>query len=415
MEIYILNALLQEIDVVDETQYESFIWTERYAERGDFQIVAQSSQSMKYRFAKDTLFMIRDSKRIMRVNSLTETVDVEKGALLTIKGYELVWILEQRVSTVKEVDGNLRAVTYWNGWTPIDLINDLVWRPCVVGSSWELMEGDAIPALNDWHANPVSLYPASNIPEPEPGGIIWEQKMASVYSAVTDVCKAYDLGFRLYKDPNSGTLYFEGYNGVDRTTAQSMYPPVVFSSDMNNLQNTTEYEDNTEHYNVVFVSYVYKNPVEGGYPEELTASVVVSDPQLAFSSGGFDQKTKSITVSQLPETVDPGNPWDYLTQLANQELTRSKPTDIVDGEVATNSVYQYERDYNLGDIIEIRGDNGAGAYMRVSEFIFKNDRNGRSAYPSLVNKDSMMPGTWRSWKYDVNWNAMGSGEYWNNQ
>lgn len=415
MEIFILNALLQEIDVVDEDQYDSFIWTERYAERGDFQIVAPSSQSMKYRFAKDTMLMIRESKRIMRVHELTETVDEEKGAVLTVKGYELVWILEQRVSTVKEVDGNLRSVTYWNGWKPIELINDLVWRPCVLGSGWELMLGDAIPVLNDWHANPASLYPVSNIPEPEPGGIIWEQKIASVYSAVTDVCKAYDLGFRLYKDPNAAKLYFEGYNGVDRTTAQSVYPPVVFSSDMDSLENTTEYEENIDHFNVVFVSYLYKNPVEGGYPEELTASVVVSDPQLAFSSGGFDQKTKSITISQLPEDIDPGDPWDYLTQIANEELTRSRPTDIIDGEVSQESIYKYEQDYNLGDIIEIRGSNGGGAYMRVTEFIFKYDASGKAAYPSMVSKDSMTPGTWRSWKYDVNWKDMGSGEYWNNQ
>lgn len=415
MEIYILDDLLREIDVVDEWQYESFIWTERYAERGDFQLVARSTPSMKNRFVADTLFMIRDSKRIMRVNTVDETVDEEKGAILTIKGYDLVWILQQRISTVKEEDGNLRAITYWNGWAPIALMNDMVWRACIPGSGWQISTGDMIPFLNDWHTTPGSLYPASNIPEPEPAGILWEQKMASLYSAVTDVAKSYDLGFRLYKDPNSAKLYFEAYNGVDRTSAQSVYPPVVFSNDMENLKNTTEYKDNTEHFNVVYCSYVYKNPVTGGYPEDLTTTVVVTDPQLAFSSGGFDQKTKTITITQLPEGVDPGNPLDYLVQLATEELNRSRPSDIYDGEVDVNSTYLYERDYNLGDIIEIRGDNGGGAFMRVVEQIFKYDSNGKSSYPSLINKDSILPGTWKSWKYDVNWKDMGSGEYWNNQ
>jgi hypothetical protein len=414
VEIFILDALLREIDVVDEDQYESFIWTERYAERGDFQIVARSTQSMKNRFSKDTLFVIRDSKRIMRVNTTTENIDEEKGPVLTIKGFELVWMLEQRISTVKEEDGNLRAVTYWNGWKPIELMNDMVWRACV-DATWLLMPGDAIPFLNDWHVTPGSLYPASNIDEPEPLGILWEQKMSSVYSAVKDVADSYDLGFRLYKDPNSAKLYFEAYNGVDRTTAQTEFPPVVFSSDMESLQNTTEYTDNTEHFNVVYISYVYKNPVEGAYPEDLTASVEVHDPQLAFSSGGFDQKVKTITISQLPEGIDVGDPWDYLVQLANEELTRSRPTDIIDGEVNQNSIFLYERDYNLGDIIEIRTVNGGGAFMRVAEQIFKYDVNGKASYPSLVNKDSIVPGTWRSWKYDVDWKDMGSEEYWNNQ
>ncbi len=418
MEIYILDDLLREIDVVDEYQYESFIWTERYAERGDFHIVARSTPSMKNRFVADTLFMIRDSKRIMRVNKVTETIDEEKGAILTIEGFELVWILEQRVSASKDTGshaGMLLAVSYFNGWAPLDLIDELVWRICVSTSGYNISAGDAIPFLNDKELTPGSLYPASNIPPPAPGGIGWEQKLASVYSAVTDVCKAYDLGFRLYKDPNATKLYFEGYNGVDRTTAQSVYPPVVFSNDADNLKDTTEYQDNTGQFNFVIAVYEYNNPEENGYPETLTLTGTASDPQLAFSSGGLDQKTKVITISQVAEGMTDPEIVAYLTQLAQEELTRSKPSDIFDGEVDVNSNFKYERDYFLGDIVEVRGDNGGGAFMRVTEQIFKYDANGKASYPSLVNKDSVSPGTWKSWKYDVNWKDMGSGEYWNNQ
>jgi hypothetical protein len=419
MEIFILDSLLQEIDLVDPDNYESFIWTERYAEKGDFELITLSTPSIKNRFVQDTLISIRDSKRIMRVRNITETIDEEKGATLTIKGDELIGILEQRVSATLQDggthDGMLLAVTVFNGWTPIDLINTLVWRICVPTSGWQLSSGDTIPFLNDYVLNPTSLYPTTNIPEPEPGGILWEQKVASLYSAVTDVCKAYDLGIRLYKDPNSSTLYFEGYNGVDRTSVQSTFPPVVFSSDMNNLQNTTEYQENKDHFNVVVAFYEYQNPEEGGVPETLTISVTVSGAELAFSSGGFDQKTKFISITQLPEGMDLVDVPAYLTQLANEELTKSRPSDIYDGEVDQNAQFVYERDYNLGDLVEIRGTNGGGAYMRVVEQIFKYDSNGKASYPSLVNKDSILPGTWRSWKYDVNWKDFGSAEYWNNQ
>lgn len=419
MEIFILDSLLREIDVVDPDNYESFIWTERYAEKGDFELVALSTPSMKNRFVEDAMIMIRGSKRIMRVKKIQETDDIEKGPTLTIKGFELSEILEQRVSASKDTGshaGMLLAVTYFNGWKPIELIGDMVWRMCIPTSGWAISPGDAIPYLNDIVANPVSLYPASNIPEPEPGGILWEQKLASLYSAVTDVCKAYDLGFRLYKDPNATKLYFEGYNGVDRTSAQNDYPPVIFSSDMDSLQSTTEYRDNTAEFNLVIAVYEYKNPVDGGYPETLTLTGVATDPDLAFSSGGFDQKSKVITISQLPEGMtDPYVIADYLVQLASQELTKSKPSYIYDGEINVDNDIQYERDYFLGDIVELRGDNGGGAYMRVVEQIFKCDANGEAQYPSLVNKDSIGPGTWRSWKYDVNWKDIGSGEYWNNQ
>lgn len=420
MEIYILDDLLRPIDLIDDDQFISFIWTERYAERGDFQLVAPSTVSMRNRFPTDTLIQIPDSKRIMRVNSIDEVVDVEKGAVLTIKGYELVYILEQRVSASKESggdhDGMLRAITYFNGLAPLALINEMVWRMCVPAGGWAISPGDYIPFLNDYHTTPGSLYPASNIPEPSPGGILWEQKLASLYSAVTDVAKAYDLGFRLYKDPNATKLYFEGYNGVDRTTAQTMYPPVIFSSDMDNLVNTSEYIDNLAEFNVVIAVYTYKNPTEGDLPETLTLTGVAVAPELTFSSGGFDQKSKVITITQLPEGMtDPYDIYAYLTQIAQEELTRSRPIDVYDGEIDPNGGYLYERDYNLGDIVEVRANNGGGAYMRVSEQIIKFDSNGKASYPTLVTKQSILPGTWKSWKYDVNWNDFGSDEYWSDQ
>lgn len=416
MEVFILDALLRPIDVVDE--YISCIWTERYADKGDFELITLSTSANRRRFVADTLISIRDSKRIMRVHKVEEKDDEDNGITLTVKGYDLSFMLQQRVSASKEGvghDGMLLAISYFDGLTPVELINEMVWRICISTSGWQISDGDTIPFLNDNVLTPATLYPASNIPEPAPGGILWEQKIASLYSAVTDVCKAYDLGFRLYKDPNASKLYFEAYNGIDRTSSQVIFPPVIFSSDMTNLQNTTEYQDNEGHYNVVIAVYEYKNPVEGDLPETLTVHEMVSDPDLDFSSGGFDQKTKFISVTKLPEGVELVDAPAYLIQLATEELNRSRPTDVYDGEIDPNGDFVYERDYFLGDIVEVQGNNGGGALMRVVEQIIKYDSSGKSSYPSLLTKRSITPGTWRSWKYDINWSDMGSGEYWNNQ
>lgn len=413
MEVFILDALLRPIDVVDE--YISFIWTERYAEKGDFELVTLSTPANKRRFVTDTMISIPDSKRIMRVNKIEEKDDEDNGVTLTVKGFDLSFMLQQRVIATKDLEDMLLAVTYFSDASPIDLMNHMVWRICVPASGFQISAGDTIPFLNDYVATPGSLYPASNIPPPTPGGFLWEQKIASLYSAITDLCKAYDLGYRLYKDPNSSKLYFEGYNGIDRTSAQTEFPPVIFSSDMTNLQNTTEYQENEAHFNVVIAVYEYPNPVEEDVPETLTIHQIVSDPQLTFSSGGFDQKTKFISINQLPEGMELVDVPAYLTQLATEELNRSRPTDTYDGEVDQNADFVYERDYFLGDIVEVQGNNGGGAYMRVVEQIIKFDSSGKSSYPSLLTKDSISPGSWKSWKYDVNWNDMGSGEYWNNQ
>lgn len=413
MEIFILDALLRPIDIVDE--YISCIWTERYADKGDFELITLSTSANRNRFVADTMISIRDSKRIMRVHKVEEKDDEDNGITLTIKGYDLSFMLQQRVIATKDLDDMLLSVTYFSDASPIDLMDHMVWRICVPTSGLQISAGDTIPFLNDFVLTPGSLYPVSNIPPPTPGGFHWQQKIASLYSAVTDLCKAYDLGFRLYKDPSVSKLYFEGYNGIDRTSSQTDFPPVIFSSDMTNLQSTTEYQDNEGHYNVVVAVYEYKNPVEGDIPETLTIHEIVSDPDLAFSSGGFDQKTKFISVTQLPDGMELVDVPEYLTQLATEELNRSTPTDVYDGEIDQNSDFVYERDYFLGDIVEVQGNNGGGALMRVVEQIIKYDANGKSSYPSLLTKESITPGTWRSWKYDIDWADMGSGEYWNNQ
>lgn len=416
MDIFILDALLRRIDIVDE--YISCIWTERYADKGDFELVTLSTSANRRRFVPDTMISINDSKRIMVVHKVEEKDDEDNGVTLTVRGYDLSFMLQQRVSASKEGvahDGMLLAVSYFTGLSPIELINEMVWRICVSTSGWQISDGDIIPFLNDNVLTPGSLYPASNITEPAPGGIVWEQKIASLYSAITDVCKSYDLGFRLYKDPSSSKLYFEAYNGINRTSSQTEFPPVIFSSDMTNLQNTTEYQDNEGHYNVVIAVYQYNNPVEEDLPETLTIHEIVSDPNLAFSSGGFDQKTKFISITQLPEGMLIGAVPAYLIQLATEELNRSTPTDVFDGEIDQNSDFVYERDYFLGDIVEVQSNNGGGALMRVVEQIIKYDSNGKSSYPSLLTKESITPGTWKSWKYDVDWIAMGEGEYWSNQ
>jgi hypothetical protein len=413
MEIFILDALLRRIDVVDE--YISCIWTERYAEKGDFELITLATTANRNRFTPDTMISIADSKRIMQVHSIEETDDEDNGITLKVKGYDLSFVLQQRVIATTDLAGMLLSVTYFSDASPIDLMDHLVWRICVPTSGEQISPGDTIPFLNDFVLNPGSLYPASNIPPPTPGGFHWQQKIASLYSAVTDLCKAYDLGYRLYKDPNSSKLYFEGYNGINRTAEQTDFPPVIFSSDMNNLQSTTEYRDNIEHYNVVIAVYEYANPDEEELPETLTIHQIVSDPELIFSSGGFDQKTKFISISQLPEGMELVDVPTYLTQLATEELNRSRPSYVYDGEIDQGSDFVYERDYFLGDIVEVRGNNGGGAYMRVVEQIIKYDASGKSSYPSLLTKESITPGTWKSWKYDVDWVDMGEGEYWNNQ
>lgn len=401
MDIFILDNLLRPIDVVDE--FVSIVWTERWQEKGDFELITLSTQANRKRFVFDTMIAIPDSKRVMRVNTVDETTDFEKGAVLKITGFEIVSVTEQRTALViSSFTGEILPSWDLYGWSPVSLLQYFFFSICLYG---DLSADDVIPFLQ---AEGETLYPPGTIPEPT-GEIEWSQKPASLYSAITDIAKAYDIGFRFYKDPNASKLYFEAYTGSDRTSDQTTLNPVIFSDDMSNLQNTNQYSDNRAHFNVVRVVYIHKDE----FDNDVTTTEIVSDPELAFSSGGFDRKVKLITVTNIPEDVVDISL--YLQQLGQEELTKSRTVSVFDGEIDQSGDYLYERDYFLGDLVEVRGNNGGSAQMRVVEQIIKEDDEGRSSYPSLVTKTSINPGTWASWKYDVEWVEMGSGEYWANQ
>lgn len=403
MDIFILDALLRQIDVVDE--YISFIWTERWSSIGDFELVTIATPSNKYRFVPDTKLSITQSKRVMIVETVEETDDVENGSILKVKGRCLNSLIQKRVAArVSPITSLILNTWDTYGFSPMELLDLYFFSICYDG---ELSTGDIIPFVQ----LSGSLYPAENIPDPYPSGIEYSLKPKDLYAALREICDAYDIGFRFYRDPNASKLYFEPTMGSDRTMAQTDFPPVTFSQDMANLIDTTEFTDYSNYYNAVQVIYFYKDDLDN----DVTISEFVKAAELDFSEGGFDQKTKFLSVTQIPEDMLLVDVPAYLIKLGQEELGRSRPVNLYDGEVAKNSLYVYEVDYNLGDIVEVRGNDGGTAYMRVVEQIFKCDSAGEAAYPSLITKSSILPGTWSSWKYDIEWSAMGSGEYWSNQ
>jgi hypothetical protein len=404
MDIYILDVLLRPIDVVDE--YISFIWTERWDSMGDFELVTLGTPNNRRRFVVDTKLSITQSKRVMIIESVENTTDVEKGNVLNVKGRCLNMMLEKRVLVRIDAFDPTRILPSWDtvGWDPLELLSLYFFAICYTN---EISDGDNIPFLEA----SGSLYPVENILPDWGVDFEWSTPPMDLYQALRKICTTYDVGFRLYKDPNASKLYFEGVMGCDRTTRQTDFVPVIFSEDMANLVDTTELLDNSKYYNAVQVVYFYKDE----FDNDTTLNEYVTAPELAFSEGGFDQKTKFLSVTQIPEDMTLAEVPAYLIKLGEEELDRSKSVNVYDGEVDKNSAYVYEVHYNLGDIVEVRGSDGGTAFMRVVEQIFKSDSAGDAAYPSLITNSFVNPGTWASWKYDVEWAAMGSEEYWSNQ
>lgn len=399
MDVYILDALLRPIDVVDT--FQSLIWTERFSEKGDCELVTLATLANKIRFVKGTRLLIAESSRIMTIETVDETTNADGQMILKIVGYDMVKTLDLRIA-LKAISGPGIAPTWViEAMTPANVMRHIFNEICFDGS---ISVDDIIPFL--YVGN---LYPTDTIPEPS-DLIDWEQKPASVYVALKELADIYDLGLRLYKDPNLTKLYFNVYAGSDRTTNQVVLPPVIFSNDMENLQSTQEFSDISSSYNTAQIVYTHKDVVD---PDLDVAELFYVYADDDYIPEGFDRRVKVVLVTSIPEEIVDVEA--YLLRLGKDELMKSRPISAFDGEITQTTQYVYERDFYLGDLVEFRGKTGATAYMRVEEFIRVEDAQGERSYPTLTTKEYIGSGTWKSWKYKVAWNAIGSGEFWNNQ
>lgn len=387
MEIYALDALRRRVTVVD--RFISLIWTERWQTFGDFELVLNSTTTNRAIFTTGTMLAMNSSHRIMVVEIVKKTTDADGRTLLKVTGRSLEKILEDRVAR-----DNLSDLTTEPKWamtgTAGNIMRQIFHDICVTGNLSSL---DLIPNVVEDNL----LFPDDTIPESSDVLSI-ELEPTTVYEALNQLGVLYDLGFRLVRNLDTSQVLFDVYAGCDRTTSQTDFPAVVFSQEMGNLQNTTEVTTISDAKNVAYVV----SPVghEVVYP-------AVIPPDIA----GFDRRVLLVKADDITTPV-PELATILMIQRGLEELSRHRSLAAFDGEVSQASAYIYGVDYNLGDLVELRNEDGNTSTMRVTEQIFASDAEGERSYPSLSISAFINPGTWLAWDYNVVWEDMGLTEYW---
>jgi hypothetical protein len=384
MEVYILDDFQRRTAVID--LYESFIWTERYAEKGDFELVVPSSTQYRRLLVPGTQITQTDSDRIMTIETADIKTDAEGRTLLTATGTSLENLMEDRVAT----DG-VSWMTEGGKWiltgTPGGVCRQIFDLICRQGI---LHPGDVIPFIQNG-----TFYPAGSIAETSQQ-FSFEIPLDSVYKVIKDICDMYDLGFRIVRDLDKSKLYFEIYTGDDRTTNQSVRTPVIFSPAMDNLQNISEMISTSGTKNI---AYVFGK----------TKSMIVYGNEATQDTAGFDRKVIKVDAMNIDET-DPVLIDALMLQKGQEALAAHRPLAALDGELSQYSKYKYMRDYRLGDLVEMRNNDGATNHMRVTEQIFVSDASGSRSYPTLSVNRFITPGSWDSWGNET-WDE-GGDEVW---
>jgi hypothetical protein len=385
MHIYILDSLLRRTALID--QFVSCIWTERFDEYGDFELVVLSTQGNRRLFQEKTLLACNRSDYVMRVETITDTTDDVGRPLLKIVGPAIEEILEDR--TAFGIVDDLTTVPKWTlTGPPATVARKLFHDICVTGI---LNPNDIIPNVIEG-----SFLPEDTIPEPVES-ITVDIVPTTLGEATKSVCKAWSLGFRMLRKDSNHQLYYDIYPGSDRTTKQNILPAVVFTPELDNLRNTSELRSISGAKNVCLIF----SPA--GAKEVFATDV---DPEIE----GFERRVLTIQADDI--TADNPDVDAALTQRAYEELSKCRTISAFDGEIDPNSTYKYGVDYYLGDVVEARNIDGATSDKRVTEQIFAQDAEGERAYPTLTERIFIEAGSWLAWEANQVWSELGPTDYW---
>jgi hypothetical protein len=368
MELYTLTRGFFPKEFISE--FTSLIWTERYSSAGDVQLVVDPIPSTVAALAPGTLLGLRGVKEIMMV----ENQSIENG-LLTVTGSSLVKFLNQREAWFPNpaYDGtdttvNLSAdysATETIGQFLADVVNMTVINPIAFTSYWA-------PINIDWANDKIPGLALGRI-DPNGAAKLLSFPLGPIYDGLTQLAAGEAEGFKLYLESaqystSTYVLRFATYRGKDRTRDQTANLMVRFAPQLDSLTNVKEISSFSEYKNTVYV--FYKNQVSVHYI-----------PTLTDTPHGFDRR--AIMVDAPDIYLDPPHIPPFLDQVARDALANHLYIQAVDGQVSSKNDYVFERDYYLGDIIELEGFSGLISKARVTEYIRSQDQFGEQEYPTL--------------------------------
>ena len=206
--------------------------------------------------------------------------------------------------------------------------------------------------------------------------VTFEMSPASVYDACVDIAKKFDIGFGVWRDFSGGALHTCGYNGNYANLSSNPAGPLVLSPDLGNFFNIEEVITNKGFYNVAEVfgkndqRTVDLRNVEGWSQSQGNGTSGLARRVLVVDANDIDldKYDKALPMA--------------LQLRGEQELLKTIPEEVVDGEVSWNTDHVYERDFGLGSVVLANGYTQTKR-MRITEYIFAADKEGSRSYPTL--------------------------------
>ena len=333
--INILDANREIIETIHT--YESLLWTKQYQDVGGCVLVIAPTDKLINLLKTEAKYISRfDDDMICEIKKIALSMDnLTKKHTLTITGIGAATLLNQRI--------------VWSQ-TNYTTEAEIFVRRLVLDSIVE-------PTDPDRKIDFIKFGKIKGYPEKLTKQVTYDE----VLPTIIDVCKTYDLGFKLVFDDNND-LIFEVYRGLDCTDSQDVNDLVIFSKDFNNLQSFDWEIDFSAFKNVCLV---------GGEGEGTARKTKV-----VGSAKGIDRyETFADAKNTSSEEGAITNYDDVLTESGNEDLAAKTVKETFACKIDVEQ-YEYKTDYDLGYKVTVVGDYGLKIDAKIIEIVECNDASG---------------------------------------
>lgn len=403
MEAMILDRNFAAQAIIDS--FESFIWTDRYNEPGDFEIYMPIAKAPMEYIVRENYIWIKESDRLQIIEDVTITTDAEEGDHITIVGRTLESLLQRRVVwTYTKISDSLQGGLQ-------SLLNSNAINP--------LMNNRKIPRLRFiWNDD-------SRIAELTMAATFFGENLLDICETY---CQLYELGFKIVYNEEESTFDFSLYFGEDRSYDQDVRPWVVFSAAYDNLIGSNYYESFKNLRTAAVVigedsdKYGQETVYIDDYPDmtgldrremSIDASSVRWDveevdeeaieEQIRNSSWAnvigrtekeIQDRINSTIAAQKSSALSTArsNLRAEMTQKGKSELAETFITKSFEGEIEALRQYIYGVDFFIGDVVQVRNQYGKEASSRITEVIRSHDVDGYTLTPTfttLIGSDNL--------------------------
>jgi hypothetical protein len=333
----------------------SIMWTERYRDPGEFEIVGQLSSGLREFLPIGSLISHTNTLEVMVVENHEIDEDENEDPIIKITGRSLEVILEGRIVGTNLIRGNSLVKEYI-------LASAYTWVQITTLITDHIANATNI---NDHFENISAGYSATGTGVMEARTI----KPEELHKTVLTLLAIDDCGIKVVRrNPLTTPLVtmLTIHKGVDKSNS------VIFSWKARDMDEVDYLWSNKKLKNSAMVIGRYVNTAVDTGPAK------------------YDRRIMIVAADDIDGNLSAAPAGAALTDIVNKMQIRGKQAlasqnliTITRADISDISKYQYRVDFNIGDLVSLDGNFGEIAKMRVVEYAEIQDANGETGHPTF--------------------------------